>query len=321
MTRPAPLPTAARAIVKGDLRALAQTITAVENGDPSADPILRAIYPRTGKVPVIGITRPLGVGKSSLVSALVGHLRGMGRAVGVVAVDPSSPFSGGSVLGDRIRLERAPGDTHVFFRSMASRGSVGGVAAATRETARLLDAAGFDVILIETVGSGQVDLAIREVASTRVVVLVPHLGDDVQTLKAGLFEIADVFCVNKSDLPGAGTAERDLAELVSLGAGRDGWRPPIVATSTVTPSGIDRLWAAIESHQQFLDSSGSRLAGERLRLKQEIVGRVRDEVAVELAERLDKDPSLRDLLDRVVARTLDPRSAADRLLAASRRGR
>ncbi len=321
MTRPAPLPTAARAIVKGDLRALAQTITAVENGDPSADPILRAIYPRTGKVPVIGITGPLGVGKSSLVSALVGHLRGMGRAVGVVAVDPSSPFSGGSVLGDRIRLERAPGDTHVFFRSMASRGSVGGVAAATRETARLLDAAGFDVILIETVGSGQVDLAIREVASTRVVVLVPHLGDDVQTLKAGLFEIADVFCVNKSDLPGAGTAERDLAELVSLGAGRDGWRPPIVATSTVTPSGIDRLWAAIESHQQFLDSSGSRLAGERLRLKQEIVGRVRDEVAAELAERLDKDPSLRDLLDRVVARTLDPRSAADRLLAASRRGR
>jgi LAO/AO transport system kinase len=321
MTRPAPLPPAARAIVKGDLRALARTITAVENGDPSADTILRAIYPRTGKVPVIGLTGPLGVGKSSLVSALVGHLRGLGKAVGVVAVDPSSPFSGGSVLGDRIRLERAPGDTGVFFRSMASRGSVGGVAAATRETARLLDAAGFDVILIETVGSGQVDLAIREVASTRVVVLVPHLGDDVQTLKAGLFEIADVFCVNKADLPGAGTAERDLAELVSLGAGRDGWRPPIVATSTVTPSGIDRLWGAIESHQQFLDSSGSRRAGERLRLKQEIVGRVRDEVAAELAERLDQDPSLRDLLDRVVARTLDPRSAADRLLAASRRGR
>jgi len=321
MTRPAPLPPAARAIVEGDLRALARTISAVENGDPSADPILRAIYPRTGKVPVIGLTGPLGVGKSSLVSALVGHLRGLGRAVGVVAVDPSSPFSGGSVLGDRIRLERAPGDTRVFFRSMASRGSVGGVAAATRETARLLDAAGFDVILIETVGSGQVDLAIREVASTRVVVLVPHLGDEVQTLKAGLFEIADVFCVNKSDLPGAGNAERDLAELVSLGGGRDGWRPPIVATSTVTPSGIERLWAAIESHQQFLDSSGGRLSGERLRLKQEIVGRVRDEVAAELAERLDKDPALRDLLDRVVARTLDPRSAADRLLAASRRGR
>jgi len=321
MTRRAPLPPAARAIVKGDLRALARTISAVENGDPSADPILRAIYPRTGKVPVIGLTGPLGVGKSSLVRALVGHLRGLGRAVGVVAVDPSSPFSGGSVLGDRIRLERAPGDTGVFFRSMASRGSVGGVAAATRETARLLDAAGFDVILIETVGSGQVDLAIREVASTRVVVLVPHLGDEVQTLKAGLFEIADVFCVNKSDLPGAGSAERDLAELVSLGGGRDGWSPPIVATSTVTPSGIDRLWAAIESHQRFLDSSGGRLSGERLRLKQEIVGRVRDEVAAELAERLDKDPGLRDLLDRVVARTLDPRSAADRLLAASRRGR
>jgi len=318
MTRPAPLPPAARAIVRGDARALARAISAVENGDPAADPILRAIYPRTGKAPVIGLTGPLGVGKSSLVSALVGHLRAGGRSVGVVAVDPSSPFSGGSVLGDRIRLERAPGDTRVFFRSMASRGAVGGVAEATRETARLLDAAGFDVVLVETVGSGQVDLAIREIASTRVVVLVPHLGDEVQTLKAGLFEIADVFCVNKSDLPGAESALKDLSELVSLGGGRDGWRPPIVATSTVTPSGIDRLWAAIEAHQKFLDSSGARASGERLRLKQEIVGRVRDELAAELAGRLEQDPELRGLLDRVVDRTLDPRSAADRLLASLR---
>ncbi len=319
MTRPAPLPPAARAILRGDSRALARAISAVENGDPAADPILRAIYPRTGTAPVVGLAGPLGVGKSSLVSALVGHLRAMGRSVGVVAVDPSSPFSGGSVLGDRIRLERSPGDAHVFFRSMASRGAVGGVAAATRETARLLDAAGFDVVLVETVGSGQVDLAIREVASTRVVVLVPHLGDEVQTLKAGLFEIADVFCVNKSDLPGSESALRDLAELVSLGGGREGWRPPIVATSTVTPAGIDRLWAAIEAHQRFLDTSGARLAGERLRLKQEIVGRVRDSLAADLADRLDRDPELRGLLDRVVARTLDPRSAADRLLAPRRR--
>ncbi len=318
MTRPAPLPPAARAIVRGDARALARAISAVENGDSSADPILRAIYPRTGKVPVVGLAGPLGVGKSSLVSALVGYLRGQGRSVGVVAVDPSSPFSGGSVLGDRIRLERAPGDERVFFRSMASRGAVGGVAAATREAARLLDAAGFDVVLVETVGSGQVDLAIRQIASTRVVVLVPHLGDEVQTLKAGLFEIADVFCVNKSDLPGAEIAQRDLAELVALGAGHDGWRPPIVATSTVTPSGIDRLWAAVEAHQRFLDSSGVRRTAERLRLKEEIVGRVRDELAAELADRLDRDPELRELLDRVVARTLDPRSAAERLLRSLR---
>ncbi len=320
MTRTAPLPPAARAILRGDARALARAISAVENGDASADPILRAIYPRTGKVPVVGLTGPLGVGKSSLVSALVGYLRGRGRSVGVVAVDPSSPFSGGSVLGDRIRLERAPGDEKVFFRSMASRGAVGGVAAATRETARLLDAAGFDVVLVETVGSGQVDLAIRQIASTRVVVLVPHLGDEVQTLKAGLFEIADVFCVNKSDLPGAELAQKDLAELVSLGVGRDGWRPPIVPTSTVTPFGIDRLWAAIEAHQQFLDSSGVRLSAERLRLKEEIVGRVRDELAAELGDRLDRDPKLRELIDRVVARTLDPRSAAEKLLR-SLRGR
>jgi GTPase len=320
MTRPAPLPATARAIVKGDRRALARTISAVENGDPAVDPVLRALYPRTGKAPVIGLTGPLGVGKSSLVSALVGHLRGLGRSVGVVAVDPSSPFSGGSVLGDRIRLERAPGDARIFFRSMASRGALGGVAAATRETARLLDAAGFDVILIETVGSGQVDLAIREIASTRIVVLVPHLGDEVQTLKAGLFEIADVFCVNKSDLPGSEGAEKDLAELVAFGTGHDGWRPWIVRTSTVTPMGIDRLWQAVEAHQNFLDTSRTREPNERIRLKQEIVGRVRDAVAAEFAERLDRDPELKALLDRVVARRLDPRSAADRLLASLRDG-
>ena len=150
-----------------------------------------------------GFSGPLGVGKSSLLSALIGLLRAEGKTVGAIAVDPSSPFSGGSVLGDRIRLERRADDDGVFFRSMASRGEAGGVAAATREVARLLEAAGFDVVFVETVGSGQVDVAIREIATTNVVVLVPHLGDEVQTLKAGLFEIADVFCVNKADLPGS----------------------------------------------------------------------------------------------------------------------
>lgn len=321
MTRPAPLPTAARAIVKGDLRALAQTITAVENGDPSADPILRAIYPRTGKVPVIGITGPLGVGKSSLVSALVGHLRGMGRAVGVVAVDPSSPFSGGSVLGDRIRLERAPGDTHVFFRSMASRGSVGGVAAATRETARLLDAAGFDVILIETVGSGQVDLAIREVASTRVVVLVPHLGDDVQTLKAGLFEIADVFCVNKSDLPGADLAAKDLRELIGLTPGTGAWKPRIVTTSVREGQGISQLWDAVEAHERFLDEHGGRDATDRRRLAAEVTGLVTERVEEEVGGALRDDPRLARLLDRVVRREVDPHTAAEQIARSIGRAR
>jgi LAO/AO transport system kinase len=315
MTRASAVPSAARSIVRGDRRALARAISAVENGEPSADPILRALYPRTGRVPVVGLTGPLGVGKSSLMSLLVAHLRSLGRSVGIVAVDPSSPFSGGSVLGDRIRFDRAAEDDQVFFRSMASRGAAGGIAVTTREVVRLVEAAGFDVVLVETVGSGQVDISIRDVATTRVVVLVPHLGDEVQTLKAGLFEIADVFCVNKSDLPGSELAERDLSELASLGPARDGWRPTVVRASAVTPSGVPQLWQAIDAHEAFLDSSGTRSSGERIRLAREIVDRARDRLTSDLVRRLESDPELRALLDRVAGRTLDPRSAADRLVA------
>jgi LAO/AO transport system kinase len=315
------LPSSARAILDGDRRALARAITSIENGADSAGPILKALYPRTRGVPIVGFTGPLGVGKSSLINALVGLLRDRGRTVGVVAVDPSSPFSGGSVLGDRIRFDRRSDDAGVFFRSMASRGASGGVAAATLETARLLDAAGFDIVLVETVGSGQVDVAIREIASTSIVVLVPHLGDEVQTLKAGLFEIADVFCVNKIDLPGADLAKRDLADLVSLGRGSGRWAPVIVGTSTVEPTGLEELWTAVEAHERYLDESGERRDGERRRLAKEIVGHVRDRVGRELTARLDDDPEMRRLLDRVVARSLDPRSAAERLTAVERRAR
>jgi LAO/AO transport system kinase len=292
---------------------LARVISQVENRDPAVAPISRALYPRTGRTPIIGITGPLGVGKSSLINLIVGRLRALDRSVGVVAVDPSSPFSGGSVLGDRIRFERRADDAGVFFRSMASRGEAGGVAAATREVARLMDAAGFDVVLVETVGSGQVDIAIRDIATTSVVVLVPHLGDEVQTLKAGLFEIADVFCVNKADLPGADLAKKDLTELVGLGAARSGWTPAVVSTSTTQPSGVDELWTAVEAHERFLDTSGQRETEERRRLSAEIVELVRERVGSELSRRLDHDPELRRLLDRVVARKIDPRTAADRL--------
>jgi len=313
MTGARQLPSVARAIVAGDRRALARAITLIENGDASAAPILKALFPRTRQVPIVGVAGPLGVGKSSLLNLLVGHLRARGRTVAVVAVDPSSPFSGGSVLGDRIRFEGRADDPGVFFRSMASRGAAGGVAAATLEAARLLDAAGFDVVFVETVGSGQVDVAIREIASTRVVVLVPHLGDEVQTLKAGLFEIADVFCVNKTDLPGAEHAQRDLADLVAMGPESSGWKPRIVGTSTTAPSGISELWDAIDAHEAFLDTSGTRRAGERHRLAMEIVGLVRDRVGRELTDQLEHDPDLRRLLDQVVARDLDPRTAAERL--------
>ncbi|EQD70175.1 ArgK protein, partial [mine drainage metagenome] len=243
----------------------------MEQDDPAFAPVERELYGSTGRATVVGITGPLGVGKSSLVSRLIAHIRTLDRTVAVVAVDPSSPFSGGSVLGDRIRMERGDRDAGVFIRSMASRGYSGGIALATRRTVRLLDAAGFDVILVETVGSGQVDVDIRDVASTSVVVLIPHLGDEVQTLKAGLFEIADVFCVNKSDLPGADQARRDLVELAAFGTPRDGWRPPVAATSTTLPSGTGELWSSVEKHERFLDENDLRTPLRRRQALREIL--------------------------------------------------
>lgn len=321
MTRRAPAAALARAVSSGDRRALAQLISAVEDHDPAALPVLEKIYPKTGRARVVGITGPLGVGKSSLINLLLAHLRSKELKVGIVAVDPSSPFTGGSVLGDRIRLERKPGDEGVFIRSMASRGHPGGVAATTREVVRLLDAFGMDVVLVETVGSGQVDVEVREVASTSVVVLVPHLGDEVQTLKAGLFEIADVFCLNKSDLPGADSATRDLNELVGLGVLRDGWRPAVVATSAKTSEGIPELWEKIDVHERWLDEQGTRTVRERDRLGRELVALVSERVGTELTRELGRDRSFQELLDSVVARTVDPHRAANRLYEAFRRGR
>jgi LAO/AO transport system kinase len=313
------LPLAARRVLQGDRQALARLISQVENRDAAALPAVQALYPHSGRATVVGLTGPLGVGKSSLLNLLLAHLRSDGKRVGIVAVDPSSPFSGGSILGDRIRLERPAGDDGVFIRSMASRGHSGGVALATRETVRLLDAFGMEVILVETVGSGQADVEIRDIASTSVVVVVPHLGDEVQSLKAGLFEIADVFCINKSDLPGADTAERHLADLASLGPAPDGWRPTVVRTSTVTPSGVPELWGAIEAHERFVRAAPGHREELRRRFASEIVARAGATLSAELARRLEAEPALRALVDEVVARRLDPRSAADRLVPVGRR--
>ena len=310
-----PLPAAARRVLRGDRQALARLISQLENRDPAALPSVQALYAHSGRAMVVGITGPLGVGKSSLVNLLLAHLRAEGKRVGIVAVDPSSPFSGGSILGDRIRLDRPAGDDGVFIRSMAARGHAGGVALATRETVRLLDAFGMDVILVETVGSGQADVEIHDVASTSVVVVVPHLGDEVQSLKAGLFEIADVFSVNKADLPGADSAARYLSEMTHLVPGAGVWRPVVVQTSTVTPRGVPELWEAIRSHEAYLDSSGTRRARERQHLTDEILGLVRERVDAQLLTALERDPELKSLLDRVVAREVDPHSAAERLVA------
>jgi LAO/AO transport system kinase len=302
----------ARQIVEGDRRTLGRLISDVEEGRPEARRVLKELHPRTGNALVVGLSGPLGVGKSSLVNRLLQHLKGLGRKVGVIAVDPSSPFSGGAVLGDRVRIERDPSDPSVFFRSMASRGHPGGLSQSTREVIRLLEAFGMDTVLVETVGSGQVDVEIHSIASTRMVVLVPHLGDEVQTLKAGLFEIADIFVVNKSDLPGADRAARDLAELAQLSSPVDGWRPQVVQTSTLVPSGIGELWDAVMAHEQALRSGTQLKARLTERADQELRSLLLARVQDSLDHELRPSPAWETLVSGVVDRAFDPYTASEK---------
>ncbi len=302
----------ARRIVSGDRRALGRLISDVESGRPAAREVLKELHPRTGKARVVGLSGPLGVGKSSLVNRILQHLKGLGKRVGVIAVDPSSPFSGGAVLGDRVRIDRDPSDPSVFFRSMASRGHPGGLSQSTREVIRLLEAFGMDTILVETVGSGQVDVEIHSIASTRMVVLVPHLGDEVQTLKAGLFEIADIFVVNKCDLPGADRAARDLSELAQLSTPVDGWRPRVVQTSTLVPSGIPELWTAVEEHEQALRSGTQLRARLTERADQELRSLLLARVQGSLDQELRTTPAWETLVSGVVDRTTDPYTASEK---------
>jgi LAO/AO transport system kinase len=241
------------AFVRGEQRALARAITRCESG--RGEPLIGALFERAGRATTIGLTGPPGVGKSTLIAALVAHVRRAGKTVGVISVDPSSPFSHGALLGDRIRLTEHFVDPGVFIRSMASRGHLGGVAGATADAVTLMDAFGYDVVLIETVGVGQSEIEIAEVADTILVALQPGSGDTVQTLKAGILEIADVFVVNKRDHPMALQLERELRSMLEL-LDHDGWVPKLVATQALDGTGVDALWAAAVEHAAYLRASG-----------------------------------------------------------------
>ncbi len=242
-------------ILSGDLRALARAATAVENRRPEAETLLQELFPNTGKSKVVGITGSPGAGKSTLVDRFIREFRAENKAVGVLAVDPTSPYTGGAILGDRIRMLSHHADADVFIRSMATRGWLGGLAAATTDMAVLLDAAGKDVILIETVGVGQDEVEIARLADVTVVVLVPGMGDDVQAIKAGIMEIADVFVINKSDQPGADQLEREIKAIQSLSTRKDGWVPPIVRTVASDGQGIAEALSAVRS---FLERGGGK---------------------------------------------------------------
>ncbi|TKJ18646.1 methylmalonyl Co-A mutase-associated GTPase MeaB [Blastococcus sp. CCUG 61487] len=304
---------------EGDARSVARLISLVEDASPALREVAAALAPHTGHAQVLGLTGSPGVGKSTTTTALVRGLRQAGKRVGVLAVDPSSPFSGGALLGDRVRMQDHAGDDGVFIRSMASRGHLGGLSWATPQALRVLDAAGCDVVLIETVGVGQSELEIASLADTTLVLVAPGMGDGIQAAKAGILEVADLFVVNKADRDGAHQAVRDLRYMQSLGgryAEPGGWRPPIVKTiaSRETDNGIDEVLARVEEHRLWLESSGE---GQRRRAERA----AREIEAIALAALRERIGDLRGstaldaLAAQVVAGETDPYRAADELVA------
>ena len=309
---PATLIAAARS---GDARSLARLVSLVEDESGELRRVMKEIAPLTGHAHVIGLTGAPGVGKSTVTGALVRAYRDAGLRVGVIAVDPSSPFTGGALLGDRVRMQDHATDDQVFIRSMASRGHLGGLSWATPQAVRILAAAGFDVILIETVGVGQAEVEIASLADTSLVVVAPGLGDSIQAAKAGILEIADVFAVNKSDRPGAQEAVRDLRTMLAMATyGSEDWKPPIVSTAAVTGDGIADLAAAIGEHRDWLIASGQGDQRRRARAREEISAIALGELRLRMGG-LPGDSRLNELAERVLAGDLDPYAAADELIA------
>ncbi|MDQ3723772.1 MAG: methylmalonyl Co-A mutase-associated GTPase MeaB, partial [Actinomycetota bacterium] len=303
----------AQRLLAGDRRALARAISLVESDDPEGWALVRELYPRTGRASIVGFTGPPGVGKSTLIGRLVEHSRAREREVAVLSIDPSSPFTKGALLGDRIRLAEHFLDPGVFIRSMASRGSLGGLSEATLQTALLMDAAGKDDVFLETVGIGQAEVDIIDHADTVVLVLMPGAGDSIQALKAGVMEIPDVIVVNKSDHPLTGTMMREIRAVLSLGP-RGDWQVPIVTTEASRSEGVEELAEKIAEHRAHIESEGTLEERRRRNLMNEVMALATHRLRRRLEESVAEDPAAAELLDEVAARRLDPASAAARLL-------
>jgi len=297
----------------GDRRALARIISRVEDGHETAHEILAALYERGGNGYVIGLTGAPGSGKSTITDRLITTIRASGKEVAVLAVDPSSPFTGGAILGDRIRMQDHIGDSGVFIRSMGSRGHLGGIAATTPRIVAVLDGAGFPYVIVETVGVGQAEVEIVENADTTVVVVNPGWGDSVQANKAGLLEIGDVFVINKADRPGVNETMRDLRQMLELGGERD-WEPPVVPSVATSGEGIDEVWQAIEDHRNHLESTGGLARTRSRRLQLEFRRAMIDEFTAK-AEASAGERTLAALSGQVASREIDPWRAARRVVA------
>jgi GTPase len=307
----------AERVTAGDRRAIARAISAIETGEPSGAALLRLLFPHTGGAQVVGITGSPGVGKSTLVEKLAAEYRRGGRQVGIVAVDPTSPFSGGAILGDRVRMQSLTSDDGVYIRSMATRGELGGLAPAAHDVVTVLEAAGCGTVLIETVGVGQDEVEVAHLADVTVLVMAPGFGDDVQTFKAGVMEIADVFAVNKADQPGADRVGQQLAAMLSISPRADGWRPPIVSTVATSGEGVVDLRRALDDFAAF----GSRTDLKRRRQREKWRARLRSLLRQRLFERVWReqvnDGAVDRWVDEIVERRSDPHSVVDRILCGS----
>jgi len=301
-------------VIAGDPKWIARAISKVEDDAASASELMKQIFPRTGRALIIGITGAPGAGKSSLVDKLAGYYRQHRDRVGIIAVDPSSPFSGGAILGDRIRMQTLSLDKGVFIRSMATRGNLGGLARATVEAAAILDASGFDKVIVETVGVGQDEIEIAKTADVCVVVLVPGMGDDVQTMKAGIMEIADVLVINKADREGVLRTEKELQALMSLATRADEWQPPIIKTVAIENRGIDDLARAVAESQQFQQHAAASAGRKQAVARWRIIELLRERLVSEVLERNEANAKLDELAAEVALKTRDPYSAVEELL-------
>lgn len=301
-------------IRQGDVRAMARLMSLIENDSPEATPALKELYPFTGRAFVVGITGPPGSGKSTLTDQLTQEFRGQGRTIGIVAVDPTSPFTGGAILADRIRMQQHSLDPGVFIRSMATRGHLGGLAKATNDVVHVLDAAGKELVFIETVGVGQDEVEVVKTAHTSIVVSVPGLGDDIQAIKAGILEIADIFVVNKADREGANRTVAELQAMMALGPGRSDWSPPILKTVAIQGEGIAELAQGILAHQTHLDQGGLRQLRQRERSRAFFLELLQERVTRRLLEQAGANGILDQTIERIAHREVDPYSAVDDFL-------
>jgi len=308
-------------VLAGDVRTVARLIRDIDDGIPEVRNTLKALYPHTGKAYVIGITGAPGVGKSTLVDQLVMHLRVRDKTVGVLAVDPTSPFSGGAILGDRIRMQRHSLDEGVFIRSLATRGHFGGLTQSTRSSIAVLDAMGKDYIIIETVGVGQDEVDVVKSAQTTVIVVIPGMGDDIQAIKAGILEVGDIFVVNKAERDGADKTLGELRQMVEMGQQKHhngGWKPPIIKTEAVFDRGVDGLLLEIENHRSFLGKSppGRELQRKKEKVEQELAEMVKNRLILEVFSGLRESGEFDEAVEAIVTGKTDPYTACDRLILA-----